>query len=206
MIPKGTIFIHIPRTAGRSVCSAMGIKWRPVHALLSEHEEQGEYDPDPAVLKITTVRNPWDRVVSMWRFFGHMTAPKFVKPFPDWLRLKMDVYSRAPDGVVIRPIFNQMLFCRLKDGSIGINRFMRFESIAKDFASVASELGIKPDLPTLGTEDRQMALVTTKEQAAKDFLVSSINDYRSAYTDQSLVDMVAQLDADTIRQFGYTYP
>lgn len=199
------LFIHIPKTAGRSILKAMGVQWSSAHPTIAQSAKADPTILTDAAFKFACVRNPWDRVVSLWLFFGHMGMPSEVKPFDKWLLTKLNWKKRTP-SVLVRPIMDQMWFCKDDSGVVRIDEFLRFENVATDFAKVASRLGISQKLPALGTEEKAMLLQVTKPGPEKDALSAITNDYHAAYTSQELIDAVAFFDSETIKRFGYSYP
>ena len=65
---KKAIFIHIPKTAGKSVANAIfnsSVGHRPIHRYFSYHPEKAA-----SYFKFTFVRNPWDRLFSAYNYFN----------------------------------------------------------------------------------------------------------------------------------------
>lgn len=189
------IFVHIPKTAGRSVFSALGRQYYLPHQRICDYcDELGE-DEVRRRFVFSTVRNPWERAVSWWLFFGNMASAN-LNSFSDWgIKLltqdKGDQWTGFP-----RYPFDQMSFCKNNRGEIMVNTFMRFERIADDFISVASRLGISTMLPKIGSEEKRLLPEEVQPM---------VQDYRNAYTTQESIDAIAELESDLIDKFGYTF-
>ena len=153
------IFIHIPRTSGTSISSALkrhgGIvrsglknfysiyfkhaKAESVQRMLGE-----EYD---AYFRFTVVRNPWDWIVSNYEFnrglhipFVEGTrypvsgeVPEWAKDqtFPDWLKWWIQNF---------RPKQSSMLVG--KNGELLVDHILRFENIEEDFRKLCRRIGV----------------------------------------------------------------
>lgn len=63
-----SIFIHIPKTAGRSICSSLYGNLAGGHATLAEYQFIFNSTDYNKYFKFTFVRNPWDRVFSAYNF------------------------------------------------------------------------------------------------------------------------------------------
>lgn len=196
-----SIFIHIPKTAGRSICKAIGQPWSSVHSTLAQAAAVDPSVLTPEVLRFTCVRNPWDRVVSLWLFFGHMGRPDDVVPFNVWLRRRAERQKSSPAGFRVRPVLNQMSFCTDASGVVRIDEFLRFEKLAEGFSKLAPKLGVSPALPTLGVEEKSRTLREAKDESLK----AIASDFHAAYTSQELIDAVAVLDPEVIAKFGYDF-
>lgn len=194
-------FIHIPKTGGRSILRALGKPWSSAHKTLADLIKEDQSVCSSGVLKFTCVRNPWDRAVSMWLFFGHMVIPSEVSPFAEWLLKRAKLVKRNPNQ---RPRMDQMDFCCDDKGEIRIDHFLKFESLASDFAKIADRLGSPKDLPHIGRMERFDAgfRLSSSQKREREILA---NDYRDAYKSQDLIDAVAILDGRTIKKFGYSF-
>ena len=165
-----TIFVHIPKAAGKSVeayfLALEGLKWserlpllltpndapnigppRLAHLQLQEYLDN-LYVSDELYedyFKFGFVRNPWSRAVSFYKFHGHhhlMSFEKFVnKALPKLIKTEGWFYGPQYD-----------FFYR--DGKNEADFIGRFETIQKDFEYVCGKL----DIPFTGLPHRNKSV------------------------------------------------
>jgi hypothetical protein len=197
-LQKRFLFLHIPKTAGNSIQSALrdysedelvalrkeqdGIErfgLRNPNYKIKKHSTLAEYRAALGeaqfgdLYKFTCVRNPWDRMVSY--YFTPTQSPQ------GWNRKKFrKVISKAvsvPDYV------------RLERGEEdpfeNVDYIMRFENLASDFRTVCEALSISP--PTLPQYNR------------------SSREHYSKYYDNELREFVRARFVAEIERFGYTF-
>jgi hypothetical protein len=201
------IFIHIPRTAGRMILHAVGKTFDFQHKTIADYCAELT---EPVVRRrfvFAVVRNPWERAVSWYLFFGLQADPYKLVPFADWV-VKRDP-AKHTEGEPVFP-FDQMSFCRNSNGEVLIDTFMRFESLDADFVPVAERLGVSPVIPDGGRNEkmeaaRQREAMYDQFQLPRIDLVSIAKDYRSAYATQASIDAVARLEQGVIDRFGYDF-
>ena len=150
-----SIFVHIPKTGGQSIESVFlklnGLDWEARAPLLLRRKEPHEGGPERLAhlmareyvtlryidrvsfenfFKFAFVRNPWDRLVSEYRYlkekvpFAAFVERVLAQDYPDTSRH-------------IRP---QLDFLTDEYGKIIVDFIGRFESIAVDFGEVARRL------------------------------------------------------------------
>src|SRR5215472_5491948 len=61
------IFIHIPKTGGKSIQGFFGVAWQN-HKDLARYAQELEPDIFEGYYKFAVVRNPWDRIVSDYNY------------------------------------------------------------------------------------------------------------------------------------------
>lgn len=197
---KRFLFVHIPKTAGNSIQSVLrdysedelvalreeqdGVErfgLRNPKYKLRKHSTLAEYGAAlgeaefASLYKFTCVRNPWDRMISL--YFTPTQNPvawdpkKFRKiiekalPVSDYLWL--NERERGND-----PFQN-------------VNYIMRFENLAEDFRAVCAALDISPvTLPQYNRSNRE---------------------HYSKYYDKNLRELVHARFAAEIERFGYTF-
>lgn len=205
------IFVHIPKTGGTSLAlalearamkddiligdtpkarrrrrhlrhaSARGRLWK--HSTLADIEGLVSREFIRSCFCVTLVRNPWDRLVSLYEWlklqsFEHpMVARAQAEDFGGFLRAPatLGALRAAPYGAYLR------------DGA-GVEQaahFIRLEHFAEDAAPLWAHLGFRLDLPHENRSPRGA-------------------DHR-AYYDAALADLVAQLCAEDIARFGYSF-
>ena len=204
MAEHNYIFIHIPKTAGRSIWTALGLKINNQHKTIADYCKELSEPVVRSRFKFTCVRNPWDRAVSWWSFFGS-GGPKR-EEFDVWLKRMGRWYHGVPGR---RFPLDQMSFLRTAGGELLVDQFIRFEHLEEDFAPIAKRFGVTDKLPKIGKRDREMnrrmreAMFRTKHADRAPLLAP--DDYHDAYQSQESIDIVARLDAETIKRFGYTF-
>lgn len=204
MIFGNNIFVHIPKTAGRSICTALDRNFKREHKTIVDYCREIGESVVRGRFKFTCIRNPWDRAVSWWAFFGNMGLERV--PFDQWLK---KIGKRPRVNPVQKFPLDQMSFCRAPSGEVLMDTFLRFEKLDTDWTPVAKRLGVSDKLPTVGRQDRQQriqmreAMLRSKRPELAPLLPTE--DYHDMYTSQELIDIVARLDAETIKRFGYNF-
>ena len=195
---KGFLFVHIPKTAGNSIQSALrdysedqlvalrkeqdGIERFGLrnpkykirkHSTLREYRDTLGDEQFRKLYRFACVRNPWDRMVSYY-FTPTQSAES-------WDREKFHgIISNAISvGDYLRLNQNE------KNPFANVDYIMRFENLADDFRAVCNQLDISP--VTLPQYNRSM-----REHYAK-------------YYDDELRDFVRTPFAEEIQRFGYTF-
>lgn len=197
MEARNYVFVHIPKTAGRAVLDALGLSFCCEHCRIQDYVDKLGEDTVRRRFKFTTVRNPWERAVSWYAFFMPMLPDGQPKSFRDWLTQAYRHQSKKFPGQ--RRFLDQMSYTTIKSGEVLIDYFMRFETIDQDFAVVADRLGVTSALP--------MVTDSMKSDAVRSALKVPLipKDYREMYSVQELIDMVAEIDSETIDRFGYVF-
>lgn len=185
------LFIHVPKSAGRSVVRGLFDVKSVEHAPADWYQQ---LDPDKfqRYFKFTFVRNPWDRAVSAYTYLAqggsaaseedrHWAA--FVNDydsFDDFIQRWLS-YDNAMRNALFTP---QALFLKDVFGRIDMDFIGRFERLREDFDTVAHKLGVDAQLPHLN-QSRSAA-------------------YQSFYSDSSR-EIVARVYAEDIEAFGYRF-
>ena len=74
------IFVHIPKTAGKSINRFFGMEWQK-HKDLSRYAQELPPQLFSSYFKFAIVRNPWDRILSDYNFQNKKNAPANEKLF-----------------------------------------------------------------------------------------------------------------------------
>ncbi|MGB7655056.1 MAG: sulfotransferase family 2 domain-containing protein [Novosphingobium sp.] len=188
----GVAFLHVPRTAGTSIASAL-------YGMQINHFPLREMTPLMRDLRIlphfAIVRNPWDRAVSAWNFVrrgggqdnlvqvrshhryqvpAFRTFEHFVQ---DWLPgCDMDLV----DGM-FRP---QMYFLADADGQLSLDHLGRFEDLSATVRWLQGHVPELQKIPHMNAVDRA--------------------PYKLHYTPSSR-DLIGHIYAQDIEKFGYDF-
>jgi len=158
-------FVHIPKTGGMSIRAWLMRKTpRYIHPSLPMMTPQETF---------AVVRNPWDRVVSLWAFWNKLK--KADVPFDTFVR-NLSTYKFQDNSWFT---FDQPQKAWIPNG---VTYLLKFETLDQDFVQIQNIYECTDPLPK----------VNTSEHA----------DYRTYYT-QETWDIVATTFKDDIEAFGY---
>lgn len=167
------LFIHVPKCAGESITSLLR---REANGGVQLDRKHGTWADAKAILgedlasfhTLAAVRNPFDQVVS---FYEHLRKPLVMDAaaierqfpgtggritpgwaselaisldFPAWVR-QVYASSTSPASRLIFADLGRWLADA--DGRVAVERVLRFERLAADWADAARELGLEGDLP-----------------------------------------------------------
>jgi hypothetical protein len=235
--PYRCVFVHVPKTAGISIelvfIDLMGLTYqtraplllrrnhdpakgppRLAHLKATEYVSCGHMTPEQfqAYFKFSFVRNPWDRIVSEYRYRG----------YPVRFDFKTYLFKRLP-----KPGFTD-IYCHIlpqsdflfdEGGTLLVDFVGRYESLQTDFDTVCARLGIPPrELPHVNRAED----VRPRVRRLND--VKTLNDvkqllrhrfwnlerrhtfphYTQYYDDESR-EFVAELFRKDIEAFGYAF-
>jgi hypothetical protein len=196
---KDYIFIHIPRTGGRSIQKAFGIEYESacefIHKNIKTHIVELTEPVVRSKFKFTVVRNPWDQSVAYWRNF-HGKVPRYGHTFESWIQWIAKEYpNRKNDDVDwdFKMPLDQLEYCRNKNGEVLIDYFLKFETLEQDFIPIADKFKLPQKLPTVGTEEKSKSVT----------LSHATEDYRDMYKSQESIDAVISLNKELIERFNY---
>ena len=194
------LFVHIPKTAGNSIQNVLsaysedkivclaphqdGIERFEVrsdrynihkHSTLLEYRSQLDEEVFQRLFKFTSVRNPWDRLISFY-FSPHRGQVA-------WDRQKFIKFVKE-----IPPVTDYISLEESNNPStrrFNIDYFVRFENLNHDFKEVCKQIGVP---------------YTPLPQRNK----SKHQDYKSYYDDE-LVELVMKRFCQEIGFFGYKF-
>ncbi len=142
------VFVQVPKTASTSIRSIVGIPQKP-HLNIIQLEEQ--FDSESVNLdrtfssyfKFGFVRNPWDRVVSLYRRKEGVQKSQAMsfEQFVRWIENSSDTCIHPSKHKY------QLDWFKDSDGEIAANYIGKFESLNKDWAYISSVLGVTNILP-----------------------------------------------------------
>lgn len=185
---KRIIFIHIPKTAGKSIISKFHSRGAR-HLTYADYEKiLGEKIREYFVF--TVVRDPFSRFFSAFNYLqagGNQSREDrlFAK---HWIKgLSIDDFiesSFTEKSVRTSPFFcPQVSFLKDLDGRLADIWFLRFETLQNDFAELAPKLNVSPELPRLNISRARHADISTLNlHVLRDF-------YREDY---ELIESLAQ--------------
>jgi hypothetical protein len=197
---KSLIFVHIQKTAGDSICTALGAPTvhSEKHFSARELRESCGADVWQAYFKFAFVRNPWDRLVSWWSMIdAHRKSIATGTPLNKFQQFVIERASTFEeflencDEEIVdddgrKWIYrNQLDYLTDLSGQIMVDFIGRFESLPQDYAFIAEKIpgGLAP-LPHVN--------------------VSRHRHYSDYYT-PALADKVARRYQRDIAAFGYIF-
>tara|TARA_B110000495_G_C22916888_1_gene535616 strand:+ start:115 stop:759 length:645 start_codon:yes stop_codon:yes gene_type:complete len=130
------------------------------------------------------VRNPWDRIVSNWRWRQKVMGKRFRKTYPDFnTYVNESVDPRNKVGSMIEFSYRSP---GGHDQNITVDFVGKYESLQKDFNTICRKIGMKPQqLP------HHNNTIKTKH-------------YTEYYNKQTR-DLVAKIHAYDIEKYNYTF-
>ena len=225
--PFNCIFVHIPKTAGRSVemffmnkldldrdnvedrarllindntDPAKGTE-KLSHLSALEYVQCGHITQQEfsGFYKFSFVRNPWARLVSEYRYRNFLSH----KSFKDFVMNKLPAPGRDDKYRHIMPQ-TDMLYG--KAGNLLVDFVGRFEHLQQDFDQVCKHLGFEnSDLPHVNSSDKKSRELRRK---IRNFLhrnnESELRNYVDFY-DTETRETVGSLYRADIENFGYSF-
>ncbi|OHB78464.1 MAG: hypothetical protein A2W31_00060 [Planctomycetes bacterium RBG_16_64_10] len=177
-------FVHINKTGGSSIESALGLPFRHMTA----REMQALVGPQrwQRRFTFTVVRNPWAKVVSHYGY--RLKRDKLCRDgdrlgFADWVRLAYG--QNDPRYYDVPKMFMPQVDWITDDhGAMLVDFVGRFEDLEGSFAEICRRLGVVATLPHLKRTDH--------------------GPYQEYYTPEAR-GIVARWFARDIEQFGYGF-
>ena len=194
---KKLLFIHIPKNGGNTVATATDFKYNThlgKHAQISEIELEHKLDE---YYKFAVVRNPWDRVVSMYYYFKKFKAIGDVE-FKSWLlnnntthkSIKVMsgklIFDKNAPGHYDEPFQTKTQLSWLKDsnGVVAVDFICRLEHLSHDMKNLGTIKNTNYPIEWLNK---------TKHP-----------NYIKVH-DQETIDFVSQYYKDDIDYFGFDF-
>ena len=190
------LYVHIPKTAGISVASAIfgdGVGWHQTVRPYQKMYSRDEYD---ALFKFAFVRNPYTRTVSAYRYLQNgkirskddiAWAESVLPNFPSFDAFVRGWLTRENALTQIHFYPQHRFVSAGHDDNLDVDFIGHFESLHEDFRRICNHLG-------LGSEYRLEHLNRSGE--------SVLPDYAEYYTGESR-RIVADVYAEDFRIFGY---
>ena len=202
------VFVHIPKTAGTSVYEALGgdrstdpqhgfdrSRGIPLqHMTAAEmmdlgYVTRGEFE---RCFSFCFVRNPWDRMVSEWKWrcgsalprthlyrYRKISLRRFLLEGPGW---RGDVGAK-----IRRHLLPQAAFVHDRDGRLMVDFVGRFERLAEDFEIACERAGLV---------GRSLGWAKKTRRGGKRY---------AEYYDDETADLVRRMFAADIEAFGYEF-
>ena len=148
------IYIHVPKTAGRSVEKAFAFEIVPrrsiddpfgVREVLRESEkhlpaavlQRSFPDAFASYYKVGFVRNSWDRIVSA--YFWLRASCNLRRGFKDWVMQDFVDTPPRERNIFVEPY--QLDWLTDEDGNIIVDYIGRFEKLTQSFSEVCDHIG-----------------------------------------------------------------
>jgi len=198
------IFVHIPKTAGTSITSALcavpgnNVNW----VTWSKHERLSDFycnlnkrrtiidritcrQPDN-YFSFAFVRNPWDRMASLYRYLVEKRPRPEIASISSFKDFLQQAINGEPWIIGLHSLRPQIDYFTLEDNLMKLDFLGHYEYLQEDFNSVIKSLGLVIKLPERNVSSNRLG------------------DYKVEY-DEDMVEMVATLFAEEIAYFGYTF-
>lgn len=225
-----SVFVHIPKSAGQSIehvfLERLGLNWETRAPLLLRKREPSELGPPRlshllareyvpygylserrfhSYFKFSFVRNPWSRLVSIYKYLGyepHLRFRTFVTgPFRRKLFQERHWFVRPQSDFVYDD-----------SGRLLVDFVGRMERLQPDFDEVCRRLGLPPTpVPHVNRSDsaQKEAGLAAGVRRCVPWLgqgrgASHSKDYRTYY-DAEAIAVVEDLYGIDIERFGYTF-
>jgi len=218
------LFVHIPKTAGKSIesffLSLLGLSWDQRSSLLLKYNNDLSKGPErlahltaqeyvelqylsktqfESAFSFSFVRNPWDRIVSEYRYRrGYLRCS-----FKDYL---MHEFPEPGMSDASRHVLSQKEFIFDKEGNQLVDFIGRFENLQSDFEEVCRRVGIASDvLPRV--KEASGARLTLPERLRQWLRLHKEPRHRhySGYYDAESRERVATMYAQDIQAFAYSF-
>ncbi len=167
------IFIHIPKTAGKSLTKVLGsggachLSWRHYQGILEENIKD--------YYVFTIVRDPVDRLISSYTYMksgGNRSIEDlrikrdWIDPFNSFDEFVKESLSKS-NVISSRKFRPQTTFLENEDGYIEqqINIF-RFENLHQAYREISEQLNIKKPLPHINSSNRGREVTISSESAS----------------------------------------
>lgn len=226
-----SIFVHIPKTGGQSIAQAFlqhyGLSWeerepllmrpnsdpdlgppRLAHLTARQYVECRHVEPDEweRYYTFSIVRNPWSRVVSLYKWLGYHRDI----PFSTFVHERLPGYCWTKEHMQVRP---QVDYVTDEGGRLLVDFVGRLETLKRDFNHICDRLGVDLDLPHVN-RSRSHPFDRARWHGwkhAPGFLLAGLKQIaftRSSYADyysDAEIQAIGDLYHDDITQFGYRF-
>lgn len=155
------IFIHIPKTAGKSIIQLLH-KGGACHLTYQEYEKYiGEKIKSYYIF--TVVRNPVDRLISLYAYYlsGGNSSKESLTFKKKWISPYKDLNEFVCNALIFdevksnRMFLPQSAFILDSNGNLPQITIVRFEKLDDDFKKVSDHLSLKAQLPHVNVSKRK---------------------------------------------------
>lgn len=190
---SGCIFIHIPKCAGNAVQKSLFGDTIFGHQTIRQYQIALPRAVYRKAWKFTVTRDPWERIVSAWRFlkaggynandqkYFHETLsqyPSFDRFVNDWL-----VYQDLSQCGCVH-FKTQMHYIRGFDGSVPMDCIVKLRNLQKEYSNIRERLG-----------GGELAVYNEAEGGSA--------DYDQFFKNRETFENITRIYADDIRELGY---
>ena len=187
------IYIHVPKCGGISVAKALFGEANIGHATHRQYRILFTQEEYRSYFKFTIVRNPWDRLVSAFHYLkgggnGEADARwsnEHRAAFDDFGTFVREWLPGKKLDSIYWHFMPQTHFTSTEAGIGELDFVGRFETLERDYDTIAERLGVETRLPRLNASKRG-------------------SDYRSYYTDDT-ASIASEAYKDDIEAFGYRF-
>lgn len=147
------IYVHIPKTAGTSILSALGQKGRGRNHFPWYIYHSASPRKFNKYFKFAFVRNPWTRLYSAYRYLrsggNQVEDLKISHQINEYANLEEFIINGLGEGFFRNnPIFiPQSFFVIGLSGEVVVDFIGKYENLNEDFRVAAEKIGVKPALP-----------------------------------------------------------
>lgn len=186
---ENLLYIHIPKCAGTSVAKSLGLEGQG-HYTVHFHQLRLSKTEFEARYKFAFVRNPYDRLYSLYRYFsfgGDRLNPDVVKKiqclfgqkalsFEDFLRV-----IEHKDLVKTDVFFKEMsdYLCPSDSDEVLVDFVGRFENLSDDYEKIRTERGVGE---ALLSENKSYKIKSNLKEVYNEFTQSFVlKNYRKDF-------------------------
>jgi hypothetical protein len=166
-------FIHIPRTGGSSISRWLSPIFEDKY-IVRDHIFLNEIE-NPAPITFTVIRNPWDRVVSMYSFIKIYMHCLVVADFNDFVLNKIKIWTFGK---------HKLSTPQIRWIETGVTHLLRFEDLEEDFKIIQDIFQCYKPLPLINKSKHE--------------------HYRAYYNDETR-QIIAEMFKEDIEAFGYEF-
>lgn len=183
------VFIHIPKTGGTSIESVF-IDNANIEDVAGKHNMVSDISSEflKKYFTFTFVRNPWDRMVSYYKFRIKRSFDMYNHgdSFKEWIRFlcsdEVQKIKAYPFNLAIK---SQYEFLVSKSNEISVDYIGKFENLQEDFDTICDKIGIsRQELP---------------------YVNKTKHKYYTEHYDDETREIVANKFAKDIEYFGYKF-